>query len=178
MAINIMVPEMGESVGDARVARWLKHAGDVVTVGEPLVELETDKVTVEVPSPSSATLEAITKTAEKGSPDALCTVSIYDAETNTLHHVAGMRLPHDYLTAKQRLEIGPRNGSCAAAIFLLSLQSALPPAIRRGCASLIAASSKWAARQTSCSWTRPSIPPVKTFCTQSSLAICPASAWW
>jgi hypothetical protein len=66
----------------------------------------------------TATLEAITETAEKVTPDALCTVSIYDAETNTLHHVAGMRLPHDYLTAKQRLEIGPRNGSCAAAIFL------------------------------------------------------------
>ncbi len=64
------------------------------------------------------TLEAITETAEKVTPDALCTVSVYEAETNTLHHVAGMRLPQDYLSAKRRLEIGPRNGSCAAAIFL------------------------------------------------------------
>ena len=66
----------------------------------------------------TATLEAITETAEKVTPDALCTVSVYEAETNTLHHVAGMRLPQDYLNAKRRLEIGPRNGSCAAAIFL------------------------------------------------------------
>jgi PAS domain S-box-containing protein len=62
----------------------------------------------------TATLEAITETAEKVTPDALCTVSVYEAETNTLHHVAGMRLPQDYLNAKRRLEIGPRNGSCAA----------------------------------------------------------------
>ncbi|MGB7903198.1 MAG: EAL domain-containing protein [Steroidobacteraceae bacterium] len=66
----------------------------------------------------TATLEAITETAEKVTPDARCTVSVYEAETNTLHHVAGMRLPQGYLNAKRRLEIGPRNGSCAAAIFL------------------------------------------------------------
>ena len=66
----------------------------------------------------TATLEAITETAEKVTPDASCTVSIYEAETNTLLHVAGMRLPQNYLEAKRRLQIGPRNGSCAAAIFL------------------------------------------------------------
>lgn len=59
MAVNIVVPEMGESVVDARVARWLKHAGDVVTVGEPLVELETDKVDVEVTASKSGTLASI-----------------------------------------------------------------------------------------------------------------------
>ncbi len=59
MAINIVVPEMGESVVDARVARWLKRAGDVVTVGEPLVELETDKVDVEVAASKSGTLASI-----------------------------------------------------------------------------------------------------------------------
>ncbi len=66
----------------------------------------------------TATLESITETAEKVTPDALCTVALYDAEANILHHVAGMRLPASYLAAKQRIEIGPRNGSCAAAIFL------------------------------------------------------------
>ena len=66
----------------------------------------------------TATLEAITETAEKVTPDAFCTVSLYDAESNTLQHVAGMRLPQNYLEAKRRVEIGPRNGSCAAAIFL------------------------------------------------------------
>ena len=59
MAVNIVVPEMGESVVDARVARWLKKAGDAVTVGEALVELETDKVDIEVAASKSGTLGTI-----------------------------------------------------------------------------------------------------------------------
>jgi hypothetical protein len=66
----------------------------------------------------TATLEAITETAEQVTPDGLCTVSLYEAEANTLQHVAGMRLPPVYLQAKRCVEIGPRNGSCAAAVFL------------------------------------------------------------
>ena len=41
MSVNIVVPAMGESVIDARIAKWLKNEGDAVVVGEPLVELET-----------------------------------------------------------------------------------------------------------------------------------------
>lgn len=59
MAVNIVVPEMGESVVDARVARWLKKAGDAVTVGEALVELETDKVDIEVAASKSGVLASI-----------------------------------------------------------------------------------------------------------------------
>ena len=59
MAVNIVVPEMGESIVDARVARWLKREGDAVAVGEPLVELETDKVDVEVAAPQSGVLATI-----------------------------------------------------------------------------------------------------------------------
>ena len=59
MPVNIVVPEMGESVVDARVARWLKKAGDSVTVGEGLVELETDKVDVEVAAAKSGVLASI-----------------------------------------------------------------------------------------------------------------------
>jgi 2-oxoglutarate dehydrogenase E2 component (dihydrolipoamide succinyltransferase) len=59
MSVNIVVPEMGESVVDARVARWLKKAGDSVTVGEALVELETDKVDVEVAASKSGVLATI-----------------------------------------------------------------------------------------------------------------------
>ena len=59
MPVKIMVPEMGESVVDARVRRWLKQAGDAVTVGEPLVELETDKVDVEVSASKSGVLATI-----------------------------------------------------------------------------------------------------------------------
>jgi 2-oxoglutarate dehydrogenase E2 component (dihydrolipoamide succinyltransferase) len=59
MAIDIRVPTLGESVTEATVGQWFKKAGDTVTVDEPLCELETDKVTVEVPAPSSGTLASI-----------------------------------------------------------------------------------------------------------------------
>ena len=59
MSIEIKVPAMGESVTEATVARWFKKQGDSVARDEPLVELETDKVTVEVPSPADGTLASI-----------------------------------------------------------------------------------------------------------------------
>src|SRR3972149_2268016 len=59
MAIEIRVPTLGESVTEATIGRWFKKAGEAVAMDEPLVELETDKVTVEVPSPVSGTLASI-----------------------------------------------------------------------------------------------------------------------
>jgi 2-oxoglutarate dehydrogenase E2 component (dihydrolipoamide succinyltransferase) len=56
---NIVVPTLGESVSSATVARWLKKAGDAVAADEPLVELETDKVTVEVNAPVGGVISAI-----------------------------------------------------------------------------------------------------------------------
>src|SRR3984893_5662728 len=50
---EIRVPTLGESVTEATIGRWFKKAGDAVAVDEPLVELETDKVTIEVPAPSA-----------------------------------------------------------------------------------------------------------------------------
>jgi 2-oxoglutarate dehydrogenase E2 component (dihydrolipoamide succinyltransferase) len=60
MATDIVVPTLGESVSTATVARWMKQAGEAVAADEPLVELETDKVTVEVNAPAAGVLEAIT----------------------------------------------------------------------------------------------------------------------
>ena len=59
MSEKIVVPTLGESVTEATVAKWLKNKGDKVISDEPLVELETDKVNVEVPSPSSGILDNI-----------------------------------------------------------------------------------------------------------------------
>jgi 2-oxoglutarate dehydrogenase E2 component (dihydrolipoamide succinyltransferase) len=56
---DILVPTLGESVTSATVARWLKKAGEAVAADEPLVELETDKVTVEVNAPAAGVLGAI-----------------------------------------------------------------------------------------------------------------------
>ena len=59
MTIEIRVPTLGESVTEATVGKWLKKPGDAVKADEPLVELETDKVTVEVPAPASGRLAEI-----------------------------------------------------------------------------------------------------------------------
>lgn len=64
MATDITVPQLGESVTEATVASWMKHVGDAVKADEPLVELETDKVTLEVPAPVSGVLTEIA--AEEG----------------------------------------------------------------------------------------------------------------
>src|SRR4051812_14725050 len=59
MSANVVVPEVGESIVDARVAKWLKKEGDAVTAGEPLVELETDKIDLEVSAPQAGVLGKI-----------------------------------------------------------------------------------------------------------------------
>jgi 2-oxoglutarate dehydrogenase E2 component (dihydrolipoamide succinyltransferase) len=59
MSKDIRVPTLGESVTEATIAKWFKQEGDFVKADEPLVELETDKVTVEVPAPASGKLEKI-----------------------------------------------------------------------------------------------------------------------
>ncbi|HEX4765112.1 MAG TPA: biotin/lipoyl-containing protein, partial [Lichenihabitans sp.] len=65
MATEIRVPTLGESVSEATIGKWFKQAGDAVKADEPLVELETDKVTLEVNSPSAGVLaEIIVKDGE------------------------------------------------------------------------------------------------------------------
>jgi 2-oxoglutarate dehydrogenase E2 component (dihydrolipoamide succinyltransferase) len=59
MSESILVPVLGESVTEATVAKWLKNEGDKVNADEAIVELETDKVNIEVPAPSNGTLEKI-----------------------------------------------------------------------------------------------------------------------
>lgn len=60
MATEIRVPTLGESVSEATIGKWFKKAGDAIAADEPIVELETDKVTVEVPAPTAGTLSEIT----------------------------------------------------------------------------------------------------------------------
>src|SRR5262249_45519043 len=56
---EIRVPALGESVTEATIGKWFKHPGEAVAVDEPLVELETDKVTIEVPAPAAGVLSDI-----------------------------------------------------------------------------------------------------------------------
>ncbi len=59
MATDIRVPTLGESVTEATIGQWFKKVGDTVAADEPVVELETDKVTIEVPAPAGGVLESI-----------------------------------------------------------------------------------------------------------------------
>jgi 2-oxoglutarate dehydrogenase E2 component (dihydrolipoamide succinyltransferase) len=59
MPVNIVVPEVGESIVDARIAKWLRQVGDAVAAGDPLVELETDKIDLEVSAPQAGVLSRI-----------------------------------------------------------------------------------------------------------------------
>ena len=63
MSSNVVVPQLGESIVEARVARWLKKVGDRVEAGEPLVELETDKIDLEVGAEQAGVLERIDREA-------------------------------------------------------------------------------------------------------------------
>lgn len=72
MATDIRVPTLGESVSEATIGRWFKKPGEPVKVDEPLVELETDKVTLEVNAPASGTLgEILAKDGETVGPGAV-----------------------------------------------------------------------------------------------------------
>src|SRR5215469_11706293 len=59
MAVELTVPALGESITEAVVGKWHKKVGDAVAVDEPLVVLETDKVTIDVPAPAAGTIAAI-----------------------------------------------------------------------------------------------------------------------
>jgi 2-oxoglutarate dehydrogenase E2 component (dihydrolipoamide succinyltransferase) len=64
MGVEIRVPALGESITEATIGRWFKQEGEVVKADEPVVELETDKVTVEVPAPAGGVLTTMVKEGE------------------------------------------------------------------------------------------------------------------
>ena len=88
MATEIKVPSLGESITEATVAKWLKRPGEAVAADEPVAELETDKVTLEVPAPASGTLAEIL--AEEGAnvPVGAVLGTIADGLAGTLPHPA------------------------------------------------------------------------------------------
>src|SRR5213080_1654848 len=59
MAIDVVMPQMGESIAEGTVVRWIKKPGEKVERDEPLLEISTDKVDAEIPSPASGTLSEI-----------------------------------------------------------------------------------------------------------------------
>jgi 2-oxoglutarate dehydrogenase E2 component (dihydrolipoamide succinyltransferase) len=92
MATEIKVPSLGESITDATVARWLKHPGEPVALDEPVVELETDKVNVEVPAPAAGMLAEIR--AEEGMSLPVGAVLGTIGEAGAVAAAGGVPAPH------------------------------------------------------------------------------------
>jgi 2-oxoglutarate dehydrogenase E2 component (dihydrolipoamide succinyltransferase) len=90
VATEIKVPTLGESITEATVAKWLKRPGEAVAADEPVAELETDKVTLEVPAPASGTLSEIL--AEEGAnvPVGAVLGTIADGLAGILTHPAAV----------------------------------------------------------------------------------------
>src|SRR5712691_12646849 len=88
MATEIKVPSLGESITEATVSKWLKRPGEAVAADEPIAELETDKVTLEIPAPVAGTLAQIL--AEEGAnvPVGAVLGTIADGAAYTLTHPA------------------------------------------------------------------------------------------
>ncbi|HEY7341848.1 MAG TPA: 2-oxoglutarate dehydrogenase complex dihydrolipoyllysine-residue succinyltransferase [Ktedonobacterales bacterium] len=110
MSIEITVPQLGESIVEATVGRWQKNEGDVVTAGEPLVELETDKVNVEVSAPSDGILASIVRHEGEtvGVGEALAQISAEQVQTQPAHKAAA--------SAKAAIQATPAasNGTAAS----------------------------------------------------------------
>ena len=116
MSERILVPVLGESVTEATVAKWLKNEGDKVNADEGIVELETDKVNVEVPSPSSGIIEKISvKEGETVNVGALLgtVVQSESSATNTSHEEKNYSPPIKKLQAvkeeEKEIEIPKKN---------------------------------------------------------------------
>ncbi|WP_439576283.1 2-oxoglutarate dehydrogenase complex dihydrolipoyllysine-residue succinyltransferase [Elioraea sp.] len=119
MSVEIKVPALGESVTSATIARWMKQAGDAVAADEPLVELETDKVTVEVPAPVAGVLEAIV--AADGT----------EVEVGALlGTIAETAAAATTVSAEAKAAVGDPAASAAAALERASARPPLPAAAK------------------------------------------------
>jgi 2-oxoglutarate dehydrogenase E2 component (dihydrolipoamide succinyltransferase) len=121
---EIRVPTLGESVTEATIGRWFKKAGDAVAVDEPLVELETDKVTIEVPAPSAGTLgDIVAKDGE--------TVAVGALLGQINDGAAGVAAKPTQAPAKSAAPAAPPPAAPAAAEKTSAAAAPLAPSVRK-----------------------------------------------
>lgn len=123
MTIEFRLPEVSESMASARIAQWLKREGDLVTAGEPLLEIETDKTTVEVEAPASGRLGRILVTAGAGGLAAGQVLSTIQAVVPGAPPAPAHAPPAPAVTAPK---------AAAVPIATPAAPSAEPPADRKG----------------------------------------------
>jgi len=113
---NIEVPELGESITEGTIASWFKNEGDSVEADEPLVELETDKVTLEINSPAEGVLEKITKQS---------------GETVKVHEIIGIVAAGKNGKPASKSESPPAKEEMPAGEENKDIESLLSPSARR-----------------------------------------------
>src|SRR5437762_1664274 len=125
---EIRVPTLGESVTEATIGKWFKKAGDTVAVDEPLVELETDKVTIEVPAPAAGILgDIIAKDGETVAVGALLG-QIKDGAAGAKPAAAAAAAP---APAKAAAPAAPATAPAPAAAAKPPADSPLAPSVRK-----------------------------------------------
>ena len=129
MTTEIKVPTLGESVSEATVGQWFKKEGDAVKQDEPLLELETDKVTVEVPAPVSGRLESISvKDGETVGVGAVLGMLAEGATGTAAPIAAGPEAPKERASPKAEAKSGNGEAKAAEAPKKTAKESAMPPA--------------------------------------------------
>ena len=110
-AINVEVPTVGESISEVQVGQWLKQEGDWVAAGEDLVEIETEKASVQIPSPASGILQGILKESEEFATVGEVIASIQPSDQPSSPNPASEQSPEPETQATSpqasAVEIGP-----------------------------------------------------------------------
>ena len=128
MTVEIKVPVLGESVAEATVAKWFKKPGDAVALDEPLVELETDKVTVEVNSPVAGALASII--VPEGT-DVEVGALLATIEEGAAGNVAVAPAPAPVATPAPAPVATPAPAHVPATVAVVALTKPLSPAVRK-----------------------------------------------
>ncbi len=108
MAVDIVMPQMGESIFEGTITKWLKKPGDKVERDEPLFEISTDKVDAEIPSPSAGVLKEI-KVGEGKTVPIQTVVGVIDAAGGAAQAAAPAPAPAQRLPNRRRLRLLLRN---------------------------------------------------------------------
>ena len=109
----INLPQVGESIVEGTIAKWLKHPGDTIKQYEPLVEVVTDKVTMEVPSPIEGTISKFLaeegETVAVGSP--ILEIDVQNSSTSTNDDNNGSKASRTGFLVDNITQVGPTGGT-------------------------------------------------------------------
>src|SRR5215831_14369402 len=113
MAVDIVMPQMGESIFEGTITKWLKKPGDKVERDEPLFEISTDKVDAEIPSPSAGVLKEI-KVGEGQTVPIQTIVGVIDAAGSSTATLAAAPAPAKAAASAPAMAPAPAPASAAA----------------------------------------------------------------